>query len=86
MAIPDQIVVKLQYSNKLGDVTQSNLQALLDDLSKVRAFIATSHALIRDGRTYCSFQYGDCNGRSRLLYKRVCLVDRLAAVDLSNPL
>lgn len=44
MSIPDQIVVKLQYSNKLGDVTQSNLQALLDDLSKVRAFIATSHA------------------------------------------
>lgn len=37
MSIPDQIVVKLQYSNKLGDVTQSNLQALLDDLSKVRA-------------------------------------------------
>ena len=34
---PDQVVLKLQYSHNLGDVTESELEGLLDTLSKVYA-------------------------------------------------
>jgi hypothetical protein len=33
-APPDQVVVTLQYSHKLGDVTECKLESLLDTLSK----------------------------------------------------
>ena len=32
--VPNQVVAKLQYSHNIGDVSESNLQTLLDALSK----------------------------------------------------
>ena len=32
--VPNEVVVKLQYSHNIGDVSESNLQTLLDALSK----------------------------------------------------
>ena len=33
--VSDQVIVKLQYSHRLGDVSESNLETLLTNLSKV---------------------------------------------------
>ena len=36
---PDQVVVRLEYSHKLGDVTEGKLESLLDTLSTVYRYI-----------------------------------------------
>ena len=58
--VPNQIVVKLQYSHNNGDVSESNLQTLLDALSKA---VSEQHSAI----------YTVCIGLACLNYKQKLL-------------